>query len=128
MMEFEKVPIHNVKHLRALNILARINDRPMSKVLVDGSSILNPIPYKYFKKLGRMNNEIILSKFQLANFTVEVNETKNLNIVDLTVGFKTLKTSFEVIKANGLYNLLLERDWIHANQCILLTLHQMLVF
>ena len=49
-------------------------------------------------------------------------------IVDLTIGSKTSKTTFFVIESDDTYNLLLERDWIHANQCVPSTLHQMLAF
>jgi len=45
----------------------------------------------------------------------------------LTIGNKTLPTTFFVISGKGAYNLLLGRDWIHANCCIPSTMHQCLV-
>jgi len=39
-------------------------------------------------------------------------------------GSKTLPTTFFVISGKGAYNLLLGRDWIHANCCIPCTMHQ----
>lgn len=62
-MEFEKLPAHNSRHVKALNISAKINGRPMSKVLVDGAPTLNFIPYKYFKKLGKRMMRSFLQKF-----------------------------------------------------------------
>jgi len=47
--------------------------------------------------------------------------------VDLTIGNKTLPTTFFVINGKGSYSLLLGRDWIHANCCILSTMHQCLI-
>ena len=47
--------------------------------------------------------------------------------VELTIGSKTLPTTFFVISGKGAYNLLLGRDWIHANCCIPSTMHQCLV-
>ena len=47
--------------------------------------------------------------------------------VDLTIGSKTLPTTFFVINGKGSYSLLLGRDWIHANCCILSTMHQCLI-
>ena len=44
--------------------------------------------------------------------------------IDLTIGSKTLPTTFFVINGKGFYNLLLGRDWIHANCCIPSTMHQ----
>lgn len=35
-MEFGKLPIHNSRHLKALNISAKINGRLVSRVLVNG--------------------------------------------------------------------------------------------
>ena len=46
--------------------------------------------------------------------------------VDLTIGSKTLPTTFFVINGKGSYSLLLERDWIHATCCIPSTMHQCL--
>ena len=47
--------------------------------------------------------------------------------VDLTIGSKTLPTTFFVINGKGSYILLLGRDWIHANCCIPSTMHQCLI-
>lgn len=44
----------------------------------------------------------------------------------LTVGSKTLRTTFFVLDASSHYNLLLGRDWIHANECVPSTLHEKL--
>ena len=47
--------------------------------------------------------------------------------VDLTIGSKTLPTTFFVINGKGSYSSLLGRDWIHANCCIPSTMHQCLI-
>ena len=47
--------------------------------------------------------------------------------MELTVGSKTLTTAFFVSEVQGNFSLILERDWIHANQCIPSTLHQFLI-
>jgi hypothetical protein len=47
--------------------------------------------------------------------------------VDLTVGSKTIPTSFFIVSSKSTYTVLLERDWIHANYCILSTMHQCLI-
>ena len=47
--------------------------------------------------------------------------------VDLTIGSKTLPTTFFVINGKGSYSLLLGQDWIHANCCIPSTMRQYLV-
>ena len=47
--------------------------------------------------------------------------------IDLTIGSKTLPTTFFIINGKGSYSLLLGRDWIHANCCIPSTMHQCLI-
>ena len=47
--------------------------------------------------------------------------------VELTIGSKTLLTTFFVIDGKSSYSLLLGRDWIHANCCVPLTMHQCLI-
>ena len=47
--------------------------------------------------------------------------------VELTIGSKTLLTTFFVIDGKGSYSLLLGRDWIHANCCIPSTMYQCLI-
>ena len=47
--------------------------------------------------------------------------------VELTIGSKTLLTTFFVIDGKGSYSLLLGREWIHANYCMPSTMHQCLI-
>ena len=47
--------------------------------------------------------------------------------VELTIGSKTIPTTFFVINGKGSYSLLLGRDWIHANCCISSMMHQVLL-
>ena len=47
--------------------------------------------------------------------------------MELTVGCKTLATTFFVSKVQGNFSLILGRDWIHANQCVPSILHQFLI-
>ena len=54
-------------------------------------------------------------------------EAKGVISLDLTVGSKTLATAFFVAEVQGNYNVLLGRDWLHANQCVPSTMHQQLI-
>jgi hypothetical protein len=47
--------------------------------------------------------------------------------MELTVGSKSLATTFFVIEVQGNYSVILDRDWIHVNHCIPSTLHQFLI-
>ena len=45
----------------------------------------------------------------------------------LPLGVRHFATAFFVSELKGNFNLILGRDWIHANQCIPSTLHQLLI-
>jgi hypothetical protein len=53
-------------------------------------------------------------------------KAKGVTFVELTIETKTL-VAFFVVDVEGNYSLILVRDWIHANQCVSSTLHQMLL-
>ena len=63
----------------------------------------------------------------LKDFEGIVSPTVGALCVDLTIGSKTLPTTFFVINGKGSYSLLLRRDLIHANCCIPSTMHQFLI-
>jgi hypothetical protein len=47
--------------------------------------------------------------------------------MDLTVGSKTVPTSFFIVNSKSTYTVLLGREWIHANCCIPSMMHQCLI-
>jgi hypothetical protein len=47
--------------------------------------------------------------------------------MDLIVGNKTVLTAFFIVSSKSTYNVLLERDWIHAHCCIPSMMHQCLI-
>jgi hypothetical protein len=47
--------------------------------------------------------------------------------MDLTVGSKTILTSFFIVSSKSTYIVLFGRDWIHANWCIPSMMHQCLI-
>jgi hypothetical protein len=54
-------------------------------------------------------------------------EARGVVSMELTVGSKSLVTTFFVVKVQGNYSVILDHDWIRANCCIPSTLHQFLV-
>jgi hypothetical protein len=47
--------------------------------------------------------------------------------MELTVGSKSLATTFFVVEVQGNCSVILGRDWIHANHYVPSTLHQFLI-
>nr|QBA09453.1 ty3-gypsy sub-class retrotransposonable element polyprotein [Oryza sativa Japonica Group] len=124
---FEKPEGTENRHLKPLYINGYVNGKPMSKMMVDGGAAVNLMPYTTFRKLGRTTEDLIKTNMVLKDFGGNPSETKGVLNVELTVGSKTIPTTFFVIDGKGSYSLLLIRDWIHANCCIPSTIHQCLI-
>ena len=70
------------------------------------------------RKLGKSSEDLTKTDMMLKDFEGVVSPAVGALCVDLTIGSKTLPTTFFVINGKGSYSLLLGRDWIHANCCI----------
>ena len=121
---FDKLGDKESKHLRPLFMKGYINGKPMTKMLVDGGAVMNIMPYTTYRKLGLGEYDLIQTDMMLNNFDGAVSPARGAICVDLTIGSKTLPTTFFIISGKGSYNTLLGRDWIHANCCIRSTMHQ----
>jgi hypothetical protein len=99
----------------------------MGCMLVDGGAGVNVMPLSVFSKLGYKESELIKANMNLSGFLGEPSQAKGIMSVELTVGSKTVPTAFFVVDVKGRYNVLLGRDWIHANGCVPSSLHQFLV-
>ena len=124
---FEKPTDNERQYLKALFVKGRVDGQPMTKILVDGGAAINIMPYAVYRKLGKGDQDLIKIDMMLKYFEGNVSPVKGAICVELTIGSKTLPTTFFVISGRGAYNLLLGRDWIHANCCIPSTMHQCLV-
>jgi hypothetical protein len=115
-------------HLKALYMRGNINGRPISRMLVDGGAIVNLMPYSLFKKLGGTDEELIKTNMMVNGVGGgDPIGAKGVASMELTMGSKTLATTFFVSEVQGNFNLILGRDRIHANQCVPSTLHQLLI-
>jgi hypothetical protein len=105
-----------------------INGKPVTRMLVDGGAIVNLVPYLLYKKLGGQDEDLIKTNMTVSgvgrNKPISANGVASM---ELTIGSKTLATAFFISEVQGNYNLILGRDWIHANQCVPSTLHQFFV-
>jgi hypothetical protein len=100
---FEKPQVKNYKYLKALYLKGFINSKPI---------------------LGWSAGDLIKTNITLSDFNGQTSEAQGVLSVDLTVGNKTVPTSFFIVNSKSTYNILLGRDWIHANCCIPSTMHQ----
>ena len=89
--------------------------------------LVNLMPYTTFRKLGKGPEDLIETDMMLKDFGGNASKTRGAINIELTIKSKTLFTTFFVIDEKGSYNLLLGRDWIHANCCVPSTMHQCLI-
>jgi hypothetical protein len=85
------------------------------------------MPYTMMRKIGKSDEYLTQTDMMLVDFEGNVSPAQGAIYVELTIGSKTLPTAFFVIKGRGSYNLLLGRDWIHANCCIPSIMHHCII-
>jgi hypothetical protein len=123
---FEK-PEESSQHLKPLYVQGHIDGKPISRMLVDGDTVVNLMPYSIFKKLGREDDELVKTNLMLNGVGGNSMEARGVISMELTIGNKLLTTTFFVVEVQGNCSVILGRDWIHANHCIPSTLHQLLI-
>jgi hypothetical protein len=124
---FEKPREKNYKHLKALYLKGYINDHPVNKMLVDTGATINIMPYLVLRRLGRSAEDLIKTNVTLSDFNGQTSEAQDVLNVDLTVGSKTVPTSFFIVSSKSMYTVLLGSDLIHANCSIPSTMHQCVI-
>jgi hypothetical protein len=110
-------------HMKPLFIQGHLDGTPIGHMLVDGGTSINILPLSLFKKLGNVEGELKCTNLSLSSFAGDPMEVKGIICKELTVGSKTVPMTFFVVDVKGRYNVLLDRDWIHANGCVMSTLH-----
>jgi hypothetical protein len=123
---FEK-PEESSQHLKSLYVRGHIDGKPISRFLIDGGAAVNLMPYSIFKKLRREDNELVKTNLMLNGVGGNPMEARGVVSMELTIGSKSLATTFFVIEVQDNYSVILIHDWIHANHCIPSTLHQFLI-
>jgi hypothetical protein len=115
------------QHLKPLYIWGHIDGKPISMMLIDGGATVKLMPYVVFKKLGWEDDELMKTDLTLNGMGGNPMEAWCVISMELTMGSKSLATTFFVIEVQGNYSIILSPDWIHANRCIPSTLHQFFI-
>jgi hypothetical protein len=121
-------PKESINHLKPLFVRGHIDWILIAKMLVDGGAAVNLMSYSLYRKLGKQDDELVKTNMTLSGVGIDSSiKARGVTSVELTIGTKTLAAAFFVADVEENYSLILGRDWIHANQCIPSTLHQMLI-
>ena len=92
-------------------------------MLIDNGLAVNVMPLRMLRAMGRCMSDMIETKVVMFAFIGEVSKTLGILPIDITIGSKTALSSFFMIDSTASYNILLGRDWIHDNWCVLSSLN-----
>ena len=93
-----------------------VNGKPVTRMLVDGGAIINLMTYSLYNKFGGQDEDLIKTNMTVSGVGgSEPIGAKGVASMELTIGSKTLATTFFVSEVQGNFNLILGRDWIYAN-------------
>jgi hypothetical protein len=113
--------------MKPLFIRGYLDGMSIGHMLVDGGASTRILPLLLFKKLRHVEHDLKCTNLCLSGFVGDPTEAKGIICKEVTVGSKTMPTAFFVVDMKGCYNMLLGRDWIHANECVPSTLHQCII-
>jgi hypothetical protein len=123
---FEKLENPGV-HIKPHFIRGHLDGTPIRHMLIDGGASINILPLPLFKKLSHVEGDLKRTNLSRSGFAGDLTEEKGIIYKEVTVGSKTMPMAFFVVGMKGHYNVLHGRDWIHANECVLSTLHQCVI-
>jgi hypothetical protein len=123
---FEK-PENPGAHMKPLFIRGHMDRTPIGHMLIDGGASINILPLSLFKKLGHIKGDLKRTNLSLSGFASDPTEEKGIICKEATIGSKIMPMAFFMVDMTGCYNVLLRRDWIHANECVPSTLHQCVI-
>ena len=101
---FEKPEDDKREHLKALFLKGFVDGKPVTKMLIDGVAAVNTMPYVMLCKLGKSQDDLTKTDMMLKDFEGVVSPALGALCVDLTIGSKTLPTTFFVINGKGSYS------------------------
>jgi hypothetical protein len=122
-----KKPENSGAHMKPLFIQGHLDGTPIRHMLIDGRASISILPLSLFKKLTHVEGDLKHTNLSLSGFAGDPMEAKGIICKEVTVGSKIVPMAFFVVDVKERYNMLLEWDWIHVNECVPSTLHQCVI-
>jgi hypothetical protein len=97
---FDK-PVRLGEHMKPLYIKGHLDGARVGCMMVDGVASVNILPLFMFKKLGHTDCDLKQTNMSLSGFSGELAEAKGIVSKELTVGSKTVPTTFFVVDVKG---------------------------
>jgi hypothetical protein len=95
------------EHMKPLFIQGHLDGTPVGHMLVDGGERVNIMPLSVFNRLDHGEGELKRTNLSLSGFVGEPTEANSIVCKELTIGSKTVPTTFFVVDVKGRYNVLL---------------------
>jgi hypothetical protein len=98
-------------HLKTLYIWGHLDDTPISQMLIDGGAIINLMSYSFFKEMEKFDEELIKTNMMINDIGGgDPIGAKGVASMELTMGSKTLVTTFFIAEVQGNYSVILGQD------------------
>jgi hypothetical protein len=98
------------EHMKPLYVKGHIDGTPVGHMMIDGGASINIMPSTLFEKLGCCEDDLKNTNMSLSGFSGEPAEAKGIVSKELTVGSKTIPTTFFMVDVKWQYNVLFGRD------------------
>ncbi|CAN6465326.1 unnamed protein product [Victoria cruziana] len=114
-------------HTSALHLQVAILGFSIAKVLVDGGALVNVFPLRTIPKLGVRREQLQPTAIDISRFDGHSQTPLGKITLPVTVILKDKDhlVEFHIIDVDTSYNMLLGRPWIHSQNAVASTLHQM---
>jgi hypothetical protein len=120
----DELPPEGRGHTKALYISVKTNNHIVSKVLIDNGSALNVCPMTTLEKLDTDPTRISATSMVVRAFDGTRREVLGEIDLPVEVGPQVYNISFQVLRIDSPYNLLLGRPWLHTARAVPSSLHQ----
>jgi len=114
-------------HLKPLYLRAKVEKVDVGRVFVNNRAVINIFPLCMLSVIEKSMNNLISTKVALNGFAGKILQVKGMATTSLKVGSLIINTIFFIADAIPSYNVILEKDWIHANDCIPSNLYKILL-
>jgi hypothetical protein len=113
--------------LKPLYLRAKVEKVDVGRVFVNNRAVINIFPLCMLSVIEKSMNNLISTKVALNGFAGKILQVKGMATTSLKVGSLIINTIFFIADAIPSYNVILEKDWIHANDCIPSNLYKILL-
>ncbi|KAK9681592.1 hypothetical protein RND81_10G013500 [Saponaria officinalis] len=114
------------QHSKALYLKVRLENKTVSKVLVDNGATSNIVPITILQLIGKTEDDITPGKVTVVGAGTPESSEGTI-MLTVKVGSCTLTIPFYAVRGTTSYNALLGRSWLHRTYSIPSSLHQILV-